>query len=111
MVLLDRIELSTSPLPRECSTTELQQRRCEAGGLCHSGPGPASPVGPNAAKISAGVAEVAAAAESLRGRREKQPFPVTVGSCITSISKDLPVPVRLNQSGDDRASSPYRPRP
>jgi hypothetical protein len=26
MVLLDRIELSTSPLPRECSTTELQQR-------------------------------------------------------------------------------------
>ncbi len=25
MVLLDRIELSTSPLPRECSTTELQQ--------------------------------------------------------------------------------------
>lgn len=30
MVLLDRIELSTSPLPRECSTTELQQL---AGGL------------------------------------------------------------------------------
>ena len=27
MVLLDRIELSTSPLPRECPTTELQQRR------------------------------------------------------------------------------------
>jgi hypothetical protein len=27
MVLLDRIELSTSPLPMECSTTELQQRR------------------------------------------------------------------------------------
>jgi hypothetical protein len=26
MVLLERIELSTSPLPRECSTTELQQR-------------------------------------------------------------------------------------
>ena len=25
MVLLERIELSTSPLPRECSTTELQQ--------------------------------------------------------------------------------------
>jgi hypothetical protein len=25
MVLLKRIELSTSPLPRECSTTELQQ--------------------------------------------------------------------------------------
>ena len=27
MVLLEGIELSTSPLPRECSTTELQQRR------------------------------------------------------------------------------------
>ena len=28
MVLQERIELSTSPLPRECSTTELLQRRC-----------------------------------------------------------------------------------
>jgi hypothetical protein len=27
LVLLDRIELSTSPLPMECSTTELQQQR------------------------------------------------------------------------------------
>jgi hypothetical protein len=26
MVLLEGIELSTSPLPRGCSTTELQQR-------------------------------------------------------------------------------------
>jgi hypothetical protein len=26
VVLLVRIELTTSPLPRECSTTELQQR-------------------------------------------------------------------------------------
>jgi hypothetical protein len=26
LVLLEGIELSTSPLPRECSTTELQQR-------------------------------------------------------------------------------------
>src|SRR5579871_345737 len=26
MVLADRIELSTSPLPRECSTTELRQQ-------------------------------------------------------------------------------------
>ena len=25
LVLLERIELSTSPLPRECSTSELQQ--------------------------------------------------------------------------------------
>jgi hypothetical protein len=30
MVLLERIELSTSPLPRVCSTTELQQRRKKA---------------------------------------------------------------------------------
>jgi hypothetical protein len=29
VVLPDRIELSTSPLPRECSTTELRQRRKE----------------------------------------------------------------------------------
>jgi len=27
VVLLERIELSTSPLPRECSTSELQQHR------------------------------------------------------------------------------------
>ena len=27
MVLLGRIELPASPLPRECSTTELQQHR------------------------------------------------------------------------------------
>ena len=32
MVLLEGIELSTSPLPRECSTTELQQRRFPADG-------------------------------------------------------------------------------
>ena len=47
LVLPDRIELSTSPLPRECSTTELRQRRpwrrCprgrrrEAGQTCHKG--------------------------------------------------------------------------
>ena len=30
MVLQERIELSTSPLPRECSTTELLQRRFTA---------------------------------------------------------------------------------
>src|SRR5262249_55216508 len=34
LVLPDRIELSTSPLPRECSTTELRQR---AAGVCHRG--------------------------------------------------------------------------
>ena len=31
MVLQERIELSTSPLPRECSTTELLQRRIAFG--------------------------------------------------------------------------------
>ena len=30
MVLLERIELSTSPLPRECSTPELQQQPLRA---------------------------------------------------------------------------------
>ena len=46
LVLQERIELSTSPLPRECSTTELLQR-LKARGLqkrpasCHSGPGKA----------------------------------------------------------------------
>ncbi len=32
MVLPDRIELSASPLPRECSTTELRQLACGAYG-------------------------------------------------------------------------------
>lgn len=33
MVLRERIELSTSPLPMECSTTELPQHSSERGGL------------------------------------------------------------------------------
>jgi hypothetical protein len=45
MVLPDRIELSTSPLPMECSTTELRQRFASdvssgpatAPSFCHSG--------------------------------------------------------------------------
>src|SRR5262252_6498633 len=40
LVLPDRIELSTSPLPRECSTTELRQREATGrGGVCHRGGG------------------------------------------------------------------------
>jgi hypothetical protein len=45
MVLPERIELSTSPLPRECSTTELRQRRVwgrlafDAGGIAAFGSG------------------------------------------------------------------------
>jgi hypothetical protein len=39
LVLPDRIELSTSPLPRECSTTELRQQRRQGGVMagrnCH----------------------------------------------------------------------------
>ncbi len=52
LVLPDRIELSTSPLPRECSTTELRQQRDwrgparkprpNAGGSCHKVPACAS---------------------------------------------------------------------
>src|SRR5262249_6860016 len=49
LVLPDRIELSTSPLPRECSTTELRQRMSrdkqesrkkplQAAGSCHKPP-------------------------------------------------------------------------
>lgn len=35
MVLRERIELSTSPLPMECSTTELPQRRKGMGACAH----------------------------------------------------------------------------
>ena len=49
MVLPDRIELSTSPLPRECSTTELRQRP-KAGSLGGAGyaiaPEPVQPLPP-----------------------------------------------------------------
>ena len=44
MVLRERIELSTSPLPMECSTTELPQQESgwavgpvATGGFCHRG--------------------------------------------------------------------------
>ena len=40
MVLRERIELSTSPLPRECSTTELPQRRKGKGGIRPEAPRP-----------------------------------------------------------------------
>ena len=39
MVLPDRIELSTSPLPRECSTTELRQPALVARRLTAIGAG------------------------------------------------------------------------
>jgi hypothetical protein len=51
MVLPDRIELSTSPLPMECSTTELRQharirdrpnRPCRRADPCHKAPAHAS---------------------------------------------------------------------
>jgi hypothetical protein len=46
LVLRERIELSTSPLPRECSTTELPQLSPErflifqSAGVCRIGPVP-----------------------------------------------------------------------
>ena len=45
MVLLSGIEPPTSPLPRECSTTELQQRR--EGGPMLSGASLVKPLAPN----------------------------------------------------------------
>ena len=45
MVLPERIELSTSPLPRECSTTELRQHTDEAGGHMPQWAGQRNPVG------------------------------------------------------------------
>ena len=68
MVLPDRIELSTSPLPMECSTTELRQHARYPGigpngphwaaGSCHKDPSGASTrrgrEQPKMAKIGAG---------------------------------------------------------
>jgi hypothetical protein len=51
-VLPDRIELSTSPLPMECSTTELRQRAPDAG-ISQKGPykaGRSLPQGPQLRK-------------------------------------------------------------
>ena len=42
-MLLEGIELSTSPLPRECSTTELQQRAKARGGFIGWLPLPRNP--------------------------------------------------------------------
>src|SRR5258708_1233626 len=43
MVLPDRIELSTSPLPMECSTTELRQHARDFGEAAKRGP-PGRPI-------------------------------------------------------------------
>jgi hypothetical protein len=43
-VLLERIELSTSPLPRECSTTELQQPWGQRGAFLRRTARPAQPL-------------------------------------------------------------------
>ena len=45
MVLPGGIEPTTSPLPRECSTTELRQRTNEAGGHMPQWEGLRNPVG------------------------------------------------------------------
>src|SRR5204862_954994 len=73
MVLPDRIELSTSPLPMECSTTELRQRapdtgfgqkgRYKAADACHKAPSRAS-VGPVSDVVKKGRNQEEAAAAS-----------------------------------------------
>src|SRR2546430_13718449 len=70
MVLPDRIELSTSPLPMECSTTELRQRapdtgfgqkgRYKAADPCHKAPSRASGA-PACGVVKSGNEEAAAA--------------------------------------------------
>ena len=90
MVLPDRIELSTSPLPMECSTTELRQharypgnrpsRAPQAGGSCHKDPSGASTraggEGPKWAKIDARDADLAESGESgSRPARTAESYP------------------------------------
>ena len=55
-MLLEGIELSTSPLPRECSTTELQQRAKARGGF----------IGWRAIRCNPGVIDSKAGAQQTR---------------------------------------------
>src|SRR3954466_6292192 len=59
LVLPDRIELSTSPLPRECSTTELRQRAGwifrKRRGLATRGRGAQAPAKPRQMLLRAGA--------------------------------------------------------
>ena len=72
MVLLERIELSASPLPRECSTTELQQRdhRKRPRGQAGRGSGRALPCRIPLSIISA-VGKPAAMADTKQTREER----------------------------------------
>ena len=78
MVLLGRIELPTSPLPRVRSTTELQQRWIEAGAIGHRGAlvkrGPARQARAMGERESKATREERLAAklrENLRRRKEQ----------------------------------------
>ena len=96
MVLPDRIELSTSPLPMECSTTELRQHAREklnrpqgpvqAGGSCHRPPFGASETAP---LLPAKSAEIDVPRRSFRPIR---PFSPGSGSrsCRTAGDPVLP---------------------
>ena len=74
LVLQERIELSTSPLPRECSTTELLQplradfRPRRTAGFCHSGAAKARTTSRRRRRASADGAEPAANRASNPGR-------------------------------------------
>ena len=61
MVLPERIELSASPLPRECSTTELRQHGARKAGACYE-PGRAN------VKRTGGAARVATKKEEREAR-------------------------------------------
>ena len=82
MVLLERIELSASPLPRECSTSELQQRdhRETPGGRTAAGSGRALQCGPVLSSVAA------------RGKR----FPMTVPGNKLSREERLAAKLREN---------------
>jgi hypothetical protein len=88
MVLPDRIELSTSPLPMECSTTELRQRARIAG---------IGQIGPTRRPILATRPPLAQARGS-KGRLGLPPVQRgTAKVCFKCELRADPVPLRLAQ--------------
>ena len=94
MVLPDRIELSTSPLPMECSTTELRQRapdtgfgqkgRYKAADPCHKAPSRAS-VAPACGVVKSGNQEEPAAASFSRLSCGPIRFPICSPSAASAL--------------------------
>jgi hypothetical protein len=78
MVLPDRIELSTSPLPMECSTTELRQHATNAG------IGPKAPC--NGAPFLATRSLAAQARRAYRSSKAAQNQPAAAAACISRIN-------------------------